>query len=489
MSSNLNKEEVVNETDRILTNNNISNYNESNNSNELRNNQRYKLDSESNNNGKNLLFYNTSIDMLQNLLKDIVKNTADISNVVPNNANPNNYNINNNNQQNIANINNNPKNQNYNNNNNNNKLKNGKTQIENEYIFGINIVNDRTCLKPFGDTSYLNSVLQCLGNIDELKNHFLYNIDYFCANINIPKRPFSFVFCRLFKHLSENDQKLYDLESFRMVLSNKNKTFKSQNRRNPIELLIFLLDILHEELNRVKYRKQNNNFDNSDRRGVIENGIIFFKNAYDSVISNNLNWLQMREFRCMQCNRITYKLSTFNTYELDIYGTSNYISKSSNITIYDCLNFDSLKKYIKCHCNYCNQRMQMESRSSIYSSPNIFIFLINRNMIPSTSTCNSNFNSNDFDKDLLKLNFSLSMNINLDKIENNNCPRRYELFGIVSINNSKYISFCKSSDNGWYLYYDGVVEKIEENNVEFYHEKNTFIPCILFYRKKTLNNN
>ena len=488
MSSNFIKEKLDVGTNDKLTNNKIPYFNENNR--KINTNSNNPLNSFVTKNSKssNNVEYADNQDMLKSYLNDFSKLKDDSKHKKDNSKNNNSNNNDNNNNKNYN-------NNNYNYNNNNNKsqnqiinsknnqnieIKNGKTQIENENEYNFrNNIEGKTCLKPFGDTSYLNSVLQCLGNIDELKNHLLYNIDYFSTDINVQKKPFSFLFCRLFKHLTENDVKLYDVEKFRRVLSYKNVAFKSEKRRNPIELLSFLLDTLHDELNRVKYRKQNDNFDNSDRGSVIENSIIFFKNSYDSVISNNCNWFRMRESRCIQCNRITYKLSTFNTYELDILEASKNIN-SYIITIYDCLKFDLVKKYIFCNCYNCNQKTQMENSSSIYTSPNIFIFLINRYRPILSSNCN------DFDKDLLNVNFRLNMKICLqDIIEKKNCSKSYELFGIVSIYkyNLKFVSFCKSSDNCWYLYHDDAVEKVEEKNVELLHQKNTFIPCILFYKK------
>ena len=373
MSSN-SGEEI--DTEVNLTINGIPNYNENSTTNRQKdtnlNNPLNGLVTK-NSKSSNNVEYSDKQDMIKSYYKDFSKSKDDDNKQKKDNSKNNNnsnynnnYNYNNNNN----NCNNNKsQNQNINTKNNQNiEIKNGKTQIENEneneYNFGINI-EGKTCLKPFGDTSYLISVLQCMGYIDELKNHLLYNIDYFSTDINIQKKPFSFLFCRLFKHLTENDVKLYDVEKFRRVLSYKNVAFKSEKRRNPIELLSFLLDTLHDELNRVKYRKQNDNFDNSDRGSVIENSIIFFKNSYDSVISNNCNWFRMRESRCIQCNRITYKLSTFNTYELDILEASKNIN-SYIITIYDCLKFDLVKKYIFCNCYNCNQKTQMENSSSIY---------------------------------------------------------------------------------------------------------------------------
>ena len=123
------------------------------------------------------------------------------------------------------------------------------------------------------------------------------------------------------------------------------------------------------------------------------------------------------------------------------------------------------KKYI------CEQNTGFQSHSKIYSSPNMFIFLINRG---------------NADKNLLNIPFIIEEKINLTFcIENQESIKNYELAGIVSINpqNNQYTSFCKSPiDNKWYFYKEEKNGQVELNQLLVIHNKNNnFIPFILLY--------
>ena len=403
-----------------------------------------------NNNPQNIRGNNNLIteDNLRNYYSP--KNNSSKSDDSKQNASQNNYNNN-------QNINSNPKQNEFippNNNNNNIKI-------------------SKTCLKPIGETSYLNAILQCLGNIGYLESYFLekQNINY--IENNIRKIPLSFVIERLFHHLhkSKKNNEIYSNENILRVLSSLNITYKSNNRRNPNDCLIFILDTLHNELNRLKNNKGNKNYDIYDRKTVINTEIINFQNTNDSIISTIFNWFQLKNCLCTECNKIMTKLNTFNSYDLDIFGYSRFVGRPNYFTIKEIMLFESNKKFNGIYCQNCKKITQMECNSRIFTSPNIFTFLINRD---------------NFKPELLKLNLSLEAEINLSNlIECQNSPKIYELIGIVSIYNNKYISFCKSSkEQNWYLFNDEEFEIIDQEQVISKHNDNFYIPCILFYKKK-----
>lgn len=90
------------------------------------------------------------------------------------------------------------------------------------------------------------------------------------------------------------------------------------------------------------------------------------------------------------------------------------------------------------------------------------------------------------DPNLMNIRFFIEEKINLRNfIENQSAPSLYQLKGIVSIdlNNSKYVSFCMSPvDKNWYYYNDEEIQPLDLNQVlQFYNNKNSFIPCILIY--------
>ena len=326
-----------------------------------------------------------------------------------------------------------------------------------------------TCLINCGNTSYLNTILQCLGNNEYLKNYFLdsNNFEYMKNNIKIV--PLSFTTSRIFYHFYEQKDKLYSLDPFLQVLRSKNKIYNSKGSRNSNECLIFILDTLHFELNRIKEKNEKTGYNKSDRNEVIEYGIINYKNTYDSIISDLFNWFEIKEIHCIECDERNYEFKTYNTYQFNISNINKKINKN-NITIYDCLNFDIIKNQ-KLYCSKCRKKSNYGIIKGIYKSPKIFVFLLN---------------DGEYNEDLLNVKFILEENINLNKfIEDKKAVNKYELFGIISIcvNNKKYNCFCKSfTNNQWYYYYDEKVMQVNIKQINMENCNGNLIPNILFYK-------
>lgn len=349
-----------------------------------------------------------------------------------------------------------------------NSLDNNIQQLKNDLSDNKNDIS-KTCLRNFGDSSYLNSVLQCIGNIVYLKDFFSKqnNTDYIYNNIQ--QKSLAFVTQRLFKHIYVKRDKIYSIESFLRVLGSLNKIYDTLKSRNANECLIFILDSLHNELNRTNNNKTENNINKLDRKDVINKGIINFKNTYDSIISDLFNWFDLKEYHCTQCGEITYDLKSYNSLQLDILEFYKNIEKK-NVTIYDCLNYE-MKKKKHSYCYYCKNKGDIMIISGIYSPPKIFVFLLN----------NGNFN-----KELLNVNFILEEEINLNKfIEQKLSPQKYELIGIVVINpkDQKYNSFIKSFENQqWYYFFNESVKQYNIDQIKFDFNNGNLIPTILLYK-------
>ena len=237
----------------------------------------------------------------------------------------------------------------------------------------------RIKLVNLGDTSYLNSVLYLFGNIKNFKDFFLdkNNAKYITENIIIV--PLALVLHRLFLHFYNNrGDKVYKPDSFKVVLTDLNVVYKSNKRRNPNELLSFILDNLHSKLKRKQgHNNTNNNIINqNDRISVLRNGIINYLNSNDSLISAFFNWFQIKESKCQKCNSSIYNFYSFNIYELDILGTyNNNFNKRNDITLNDCIQFQQkFPKIGKLYCNLCKQYTSFSLLSKIFSTPNLFVF-------------------------------------------------------------------------------------------------------------------
>ena len=366
--------------------------------------------------------------------------------------------------------------------NNNNNLQNNEENNDNiQYKFSRYTNPIKTGLINFGDTSYFNAVLFSLGNIRFLSSYFLNPKNQNIINQNISEMPFSYAYERLLIHFYPFNEKdevgKYDPSSIFNLLGQHNIVYKSFKRRNPNDLLCFILNILHSELKVQKSKpKLNGNITNKNQ--IIKYGFENFKNFNDSIISKIFNWFEIKESICNKCNQSIYDFQTFNTFSLDIYSTYQYQKNKDDdleyLTIYDCLDFFGFGKQNNLYCNNCKKSLNKIHTSRIFSSPKIFIFLIERGV--------------DFDKNntLISIPFHLYDKIDLfNFVDNSKVPQKYGLIGVVSIymKYNKYVSFCMSPvNNQWYFYNDENIEQTDISSVLQKHNNyKEFIPSILFY--------
>ena len=162
--------------------------------------------------------------------------------------------------------------------------------------------------------------------------------------------------------------------------------------------------------------------------------------------------------------------NNFNTF---LMGNTN-----NEVNLYDCFDYyqkvELMSGENEMWCNYCKCNSPSYYSTSIYSSPEIFILILNRGR------------GNIYN---VTLNFSEIIDIGnyvKMKISNNLI---YHLYAIVthigpSSMAGHFIAFCKSPIDGkWYKFNDAIVDYVGDfnNNVS-----NFGTPYILFYERQTL---
>ena len=399
-------------------------------------------------------------------------NNINLNQMMNNNANDNYYknqNLNNRNMYyNFKNMNNNAMMKNFNMN-----LSNNNINFNMPLNYNTNIIENKsfsfsrykkatsTGFKDLGNTSYLNSVFQLLGCIRGLADYFLneYNI------INISG--LSHLIRRLFIHLYPYPQKKEIYEPIHHLNYFNTKNIKN----NPNDLLRFILNNLHRELNKIS--NNNNQIFNpniNDRKNAIENGIDNFKKSNNSIISNLFTFLEIKESQCCSCNQKSYNLLNYFILEIDIFNCYNYFRNNNNsINIYNCLQYEREKGQEKYCCINCSNYNMNKISKIICDSSEFLIISLDRG---------------NLDKNLLRIPFDIEDRIYLDNYAEN--KKQYELIGIVSvyIQKSKYISCCRSPvDLNWYYYEDEQIENVVYSILIQYHKNNQFVPCILLYKR------
>jgi len=356
---------------------------------------------------------------------------------------------------------------------------NSKNQKVSKHILDRYKKVSKTGLSYEGD-SYINAVLQSLGHVRPFASYFLNPKNQEFIKSEYKLMPLSYVTYRLFEHLypypESNAIEIYSPESYLQILSLLKSPY-GKRRSNPNDFLIYILNTLHDELNSKKGNEQilrmPYNFYYS-QNNVIQNGIRNFTNNNKSKISDVVSWFQLNESYCSDCGRSTFNFNSFNAYDLDIKNTYEYFlnDEKNYIDICDCLSYGSMPKKFKSYCYNCKIRVIISRQSRIYSSPNVFIFLLDRGI--------------EFNENYIHIPYKVEEKINLTNfIIKENSPVHYGLTGIVSFNRQeqKYVSYCQSPiDSNWYWYNDEKVNLVFSQDI-LNNKNDNEIPCILYYKK------
>jgi ubiquitin C-terminal hydrolase len=167
--------------------------------------------------------------------------------------------------------------------------------------YNFEIQPNRRCrlgLENIGATCYMNATLQCLCNIPQLQNYFLYNNE-------ISKKPNSKL-SRSFRDLMRNlytkeDKKSYAPKEFKELIGNMNSLFRGINANDSKDLILFLYEKIHEELNIL------NNYNNTEQN--IPNDLLQFRqNDYSlnsSIIEKTFYSEQITIYQCDNCKNET----------------------------------------------------------------------------------------------------------------------------------------------------------------------------------------
>ena len=353
-------------------------------------------------------------------------------------------------------------------------------------------------LNNIGGNYYMNATLQCLSNTGELTEYFLnkFNNEPYYKNKNISNEYFNVI-----KNLwdRKNDNKSFSPKEFKETLSRESPLFSGIGNNISKDLINFLLDRIHIELNHTK--KENNvkinnyisfEFDQSVQFNEQATLNIFknkFKKEYNSIISKLFFGISEIKSQCQNCKYFKYNFEVYNFIEFPLERVNQYCfntgkrlnynmynNKNPDIDLYECFEFhskiESMTGDSQMFCNRCKSNCDFLYCSSLYSTPKYLIINLfrGRGLI---YECNVNF-----PEKLFLFNFVSD--------KNNNA---YELYGVISqiddpdSMSGSFIAFCKNKiDKKWYKYNDDVITLCEDSD-----EFRTGMPHILFYKDLFIN--
>ena len=322
----------------------------------------------------------------------------------------------------------------------------------------------------------MNATIQCLAHIIKLTKYLLNerNINKIVSDKNKYKLTNSYI--EILNNIWLNNSiNYYSPDNFKNIISEMNPLFAGIQANDSKDLVLFILETMHNELNEPKNKNQINEItiqNQYDYETTFKLFKQYFIKNYNSIISNLFYGMYNSMITCLRCSRTTHNVQCFNILIFPLEEVRKYKNKLNNaVDIIECFEYyrkqDFMKNSNQIYCNNCKAMSNSNNKTELIIGPNVLVINLNRGK-------GLEFN--------VKINFDEYLDIKNFIYYKESSPTFYELIGIVthfgpSSMSGHFIAFCKSFvDNQWYKYNDTQV-----NHSSFQEARSTGVPYILFY--------
>ena len=325
-------------------------------------------------------------------------------------------------------------------------------------------------LQNIGAINNMNPTLQCFAHVEILVKYLLEKKNEIKRNKD--KNKLTNAFLELIENIWDNNSKKeYAPFNFKNLICEMNPLFRGLIYNDVKDLILFLIETMNEELNKVQNMQH---FDNAETNNYMENlnsYLIYLKNNYQSIIFDNFYGVYNFKTTCSNCGNIYYSNDNFNFLIFPLERIRKFKNKIlNNITIKDCFEYYESPKNLtgdnKYFCNKCNGLKNGVYVCNLVMVPKILIIILNRGKGTKLN---------------VKIDFDENIDTNTFNLNNKCINKNYKLIGIVTNYDLHFIAFCKSFvDNNWYKYNDSIVspstfneaKKSGEHNILFYYSNN-----------------
>lgn len=235
-------------------------------------------------------------------------------------------------------------------------------------------------LKNLGNTCYMNSILQCLSNTKPLLEYCIkenYDVNSSSSQKGAIVRAFSSLLQSVWKDgpssmgVSPNN--------FKSVFQKFAPRFAGYSQQDAQEFLRYLLQGLHDDINRVKYRPKASTSEDNDYMSDSQKAATAWKKylTYDDSKIVDLFVGQLKStLRCCVCG---YSSVTFDPF----WDLSVPIPKgSTEVNLKECLNLFTREEILdgdeRPMCAKCKSRQRCTKTFSVYKLPKILVIHLKR---------------------------------------------------------------------------------------------------------------
>ena len=182
-------------------------------------------------------------------------------------------------------------------------------------------------LANIGATCYMNATLQCFSHTIKLANFFFEE-----KNKNkIKNKKFSREFLEVMKKLwikSYNKNKsYYEPYNFKKIIGEMSELFRGIAANDSKDLINFILQELHAELNNPLENKENNiiNYNQYDEKDMFLNFMEEFKKNQRSIISDIFFFIIETKTECLNCKLINQRNGNYNPMYIYNFQIMNFL--------------------------------------------------------------------------------------------------------------------------------------------------------------------
>lgn len=311
-------------------------------------------------------------------------------------------------------------------------------------------------LEKNGPTCHMNATLQCLLHVSELVSYFLEEFPkdqemLLQKNKDVPsKGDISKAFYNLIKNVVNNGN-IASVDEFKKSLGKHNFKFTNLGRNEPKELILYLLQSLHEEMN---YKGDKNIEKNNYNPYDMNQTYNCCKNTYNSNNSSKISQLFYgTNIKTTTCSNCKYKLYNFQIFEFISFKVKNYHNKNFNIFNGFNDNFSPIKLVgnYQFYCHYCKKYQNCETICQIKDPPQKLLICID----------------NQGKYQPFTIQYSDIIDISKYVIGAGEQQIKYQILGICTLFGTLlcggyYEAFCKNKEtNIWYEFRDNYFNELK----------------------------
>ena len=320
-------------------------------------------------------------------------------------------------------------------------------------------------LDNIGATCYMNSTLQALSNTNGLTKYFLNEFKYDPNDIT---KKMSNEYYKVLINLWDKNKKKgsYSPNDFKNVLSVENPLFAGIQANDSKDLINFLLERFHSELNKKNNQQVNINYNVNQLNEMETLGKFLqdFQNNYKSIISDCFYGVLETKNQCSGCNTIKYNFQIYSFLEFPLEQVNIYCFQNGrrnalinndgskpDVDLLECFDYyqkiEMMTGDNQMYCNFCQANLNAYYNTSLYSLPLYLIINLNRGK-NAVYQC--------------KVNFPEKLNL-LNYVSYKDGVTALNLYAVIchygpSSMSGHFIAYCRNQkDNKWYSYNDSIV--------------------------------